>query len=55
MKCLVITSGKMYLNVYFDKLRIKKSFGWMNGHQLDIDCGVENKVIVIAESNNRMG
>ena len=49
------TSDKQYPYVYFDKLLIEIGFRWKKGEPLDIDYDLENKRIVVTQTNKRKG
>ena len=45
------TSDRQYPYVYFDKLLIEIGFKWKKGEPLDIDYDLENKRIVVTQTN----
>lgn len=47
------TSDRQYPYVYFDKLLIEIGFRWKKGEPLNIDYDLENKRIVVTQTNKR--
>jgi len=45
------TSDKQYPYVYFDKLLIEIAFRWKKGELLEIDYDLENKRIIVTQTN----